>query len=91
MPKAMKSIYEARDGAIFRDRKLATRHEAWLDLVALTELALTGACFLDEGRIDADALAAELVKHGDELRRILRANPLKGGMVLPPQPEDSDE
>ena len=75
-------VYECTDQKLFRDRAVAKRHEAWLELVALCRPIVE---HLEIGSPDesltiiSGLLAHELLERGDELRRILRANPVEGG------------
>jgi hypothetical protein len=77
--------WECADGRKFDDRKAATRHERWLELVKLCGMMLEaatdaeGAAPADEPDRFAERLAAEVRDCSTELRRILRANPCEGG------------
>lgn len=59
-------VYETSDGKLFRSRKTARRHEAWLELVDLCASSKYG---------DLDALAEWLCSRSTDLQKLLKAEP----------------
>jgi len=59
------SAYETGDGRIHKDRAIARKHQAWLDLVAWCDFNLSEEC---SGPRDA----AGMLEHRDALIKLLR-------------------
>lgn len=91
--KTLKTVYETTDGKLWKDKTQAKRHEAWLDLNSLASGLLGNLGELPPSiKEKAPALAQSLLMNGDELRRILRADPTEGGGdPEPPKAEGGDQ
>ncbi len=86
--KQTKGIYQSADGKLWRDPKLCKQHDAWLELAEVCAVLAEGLLGVPTEEA-AEQLAVEIVSEGEELARILRANPLKDGGELPvDEPED---
>lgn len=65
------SAYETTDQRIHKDRAIAHKHQAWLDLVSLLEDAIKGADYADHSGL-AHELAVELLNKRKTMQRLLR-------------------
>ena len=73
--KRPKDVWETSDGKLHRDRYIAKRHEAWLELRgAMRGLASVYCNGTDPSERDAE-MARFVVLNGDTIRRMLRAKP----------------
>ena len=73
MATEIKRVWETSDGRLFRDRAIAKRHDAWLELHRYAEVFVQHGCATDEGA--ADWITGQLIEHADDIQRILRAKP----------------
>ena len=72
--KQAKGLYQSDDGKLWRSMKLCKSHNAWLELVALCDSALTPST-----KDQVEPFAEWVVDNGDDITRILRANPIQAG------------
>jgi hypothetical protein len=71
--------WETADGQRFDDKKRATRHERWLELVAVCSGLIQVAQEVEKYETAPEHVAKQLLFHSKDIQRLLRANPCEGG------------
>lgn len=80
MATAIRRVWETSDGRLFRDRAVAKRHDAWLELVAVADRMMVELGLPVPGDGDdptVESLAHQILLNTDDIQRILRAKPEK--------------